>query len=61
MPANYIFQCLELRLILGSTDQFDAARRGFEVTDPEVELNLPPSSVSSVLTLFPKWLTSCLI
>ena len=38
VPGNHVLECLELRRILGSTGQFDAGRRGFEVTCSEVEL-----------------------
>ena len=40
VPSNHILECLELRWILGSTDQFDARRHGLEITCSEVELEL---------------------
>ena len=60
VPGNGVLECLELGRILGCTDQFDAGRRSFELTHPEVELQSPPSSVRSVFTVS-KWLTSCLM
>jgi len=47
VPANYIFECLELGCILCSTDQLNAGRHSFEITDPEVELE-PPAVLSEL-------------
>jgi hypothetical protein len=41
VPSNHILECLELRCILGSADQFDAPGRGLEITYPKVELETP--------------------
>jgi hypothetical protein len=41
VPADYVLECLELGWILSSTDQLDAGRCGFEIADPEVELEPP--------------------
>jgi len=47
VPANYVFECLELGFIFSSTDQLNAGRHSFEVTYPEVELE-PPAVFSEL-------------
>lgn len=38
MPGDNVLERLQLGFVLGSANQFDAGRRGFEVTCSEVEL-----------------------
>ena len=61
VPGNHVLQCLELGRILSRTTELDAGRRGFQLAHPKSNSSRPPPSVSSVVTLFPKWLTSCLM
>jgi hypothetical protein len=61
VTCNHVLECLELGLIRDSSGQVDAAHPRSKITCSEVDSSLPPSSVSLVLTLFPKWLTSCLM
>jgi hypothetical protein len=58
VPGDDVLERLELGCILGSTDQFDAPRTAFRSHIPKSNSSRPPSSVKSVFTLFPKWLTS---
>jgi hypothetical protein len=41
VAGNHVLERLELRRIRGSTDKFDAGRRGLELARPEVELQSP--------------------
>ena len=45
MPRDHTLKCFELCPILSSGEQFDASRRGMEITAPEVELQ-PPARIS---------------
>jgi hypothetical protein len=47
VAGNHVLERLELRRIFGSTDQFDARRHGFEITNSKVELE--PSTFIGVV------------
>jgi len=47
VPGNHILERLELRRVIGSTEQFDAGRRGSELTHAAVELQ-PPAFIGEL-------------